>query len=72
LPIRAGHDSIVVVVAEPDNAEPLPVYEIHSQEQNIRRVERDLQTGQTHYHLTDDIGEFEMPGHGLRTSRTSK
>lgn len=65
LPIRAGHDSIAV--AEPENPEPLPVYACHSPAQNKRWVDRDLQTGETHYHLIDDTGESEMPEHGLRT-----
>lgn len=65
LPIRAGRDSIEV--AEPVNPDPLPVYQTHSPEQNRRWVDRDLQTGETHYHLIDDSGESEMPGHGLRT-----
>lgn len=65
LPIRAGQDSIAV--AEPENPEPLPIYASHSPEQNKRWVDRDLQTGETHYHLIDDTGESEIPGHGLRT-----
>ena len=65
LPIREGGDRIEI--AEPDNPNPLPVYQTHSPAENRRWVDRDLQTGETHYHVIDDTGEDEMPGHGLLT-----
>jgi putative CocE/NonD family hydrolase len=65
MPIRSGEDSIEV--AEPENPDPLPDYEMHSPADNRRWVERDLQKGETHYHVIGDTGEEEMPGHGLRT-----
>ena len=33
-------------------------------------MERDLQNGETHYHVFDDSGESEMPGHELCTRHT--
>ncbi len=65
LPVRPGDDRIEI--AEPENANPLPVYNNHSPPETRRWVERDLQTGVTHYQLIDDTGEDEMPDHGLRT-----
>jgi len=65
LPTRTGGDQIMV--AEPENPNPLPQYEFHKPAENRRWVDRDLQNGQTHYHLIDDTGEDEMPEHGLRT-----
>ena len=65
LPIRSGGDKIVM--QEPDNPDPLPTYEKHSPELTRRWIERDLQTGDTHYHVIDDSGEIEIPGHGLHT-----
>ena len=65
LPVRSGVDNIQV--AEPENPDPLPQYKSHLPAENRRWVERDLQNGQTHYHVIDDSGEDEMPGHGLCT-----
>ena len=65
LPVRPGGD--MIEVAEPEDPNPLPVYKNHKPAECRRWVERDLQTGQTHYHSTDDTGEDEMPEHGLRT-----
>ncbi len=65
LPVRAGGDQIEV--AEPKNENPLPVYQQHRPSSSRRWVENDLQLGYTRYQVTDDTGEDEMPGHGLRT-----
>jgi len=65
LPTRTGGDSIEV--SEPKNPNPLPVYKNHKPAESRRWVDRDLQKGQTHYHSSDDTGEDEMPGHGLRS-----
>ena len=65
LPIRRGWDSFEV--AEPENPDPLPQYKMHSPPESKRWIERDLQKGETHYHVIDDTGEEEMPGHGLCT-----
>lgn len=64
LPVRAGGDRIEV--AEPEIADPLPSYTNHAPAQSRRWVEQDIQNGETHYHVSDDTGEDEMPGHGLR------
>ncbi|NNE63077.1 MAG: CocE/NonD family hydrolase, partial [Gammaproteobacteria bacterium] len=65
LPIRTDQGQIEV--DEPQKPDPLPVYKMHQAAENRRWVERDLQTGETHYQVIDDTGEEEMPGHGLRT-----
>jgi len=65
MPLRPGEDSIEV--PEPENPDPLPDYKIHLPAESKRWVERDLQKGETHYHVIDDTGEAEMPDHGLRT-----
>ena len=65
LPTRVGGDQIKV--DEPENPNPLPVYQTHSPAETRRWVERDLQTGEIRYQLVDDTGEDEMPNHGLRT-----
>ncbi len=64
LPIRSGVDRIDV--DEPENPDPLPVYKTLCPPENRRWVERDLQTGETHYQVINDTGEDEMPDHGLR------
>jgi len=65
LPVRSGVDCIQL--GEPENPDPLPEYKSNIPAENRRWVERDLQNGETHYHLIDDTGEDEMPGHGLCT-----
>jgi len=65
LPVRIGNDSIVV--AEPENQNPLPEYKSHRPAQTERWIERDIQKGKTHYHVIEDTGETEMPEHGLCT-----
>ncbi len=64
LPVRPGGDEILV--KKPENPSPLPVYKEHLPGKKRRWVERDLQENETRYHLLDDTGEAEMPGHGLR------
>jgi putative CocE/NonD family hydrolase len=65
LPIRPGEDRYEV--PEPENLDPLPEYEMHSPPESRRWIEDDLQNAVTHYHVVDDTGEEEIPGHGLRT-----
>jgi len=65
LPIRPGRDQFDV--PELENPDPLPVFQTHSPAESRRWVDRDLQTGETHYHVIDDTGEEEMPDHGLCT-----
>ena len=65
LPVRAGVD--VYEMPEPTNENPLPEYKKHQPELSRRWVERNFQTGESHYRVIDDTGEIEMPGHGLCT-----
>lgn len=65
LPVRAGVD--VYEMPEPANENPLPEYKMHQPELSRRWVERNFQTGESHYRVIDDTGEIEMPGHGLCT-----
>ena len=65
LPLRKGGDRYDV--PEPENQNPLPHYKTHKPAHCERRVDRDLQNQCTRYHIVDDTGEEEMPGHGLRT-----
>lgn len=65
LPVRAGAD--VYEMPEPDDENPLPPYEMHAPEFSRRWIERDFQTGESHYRVIDDSGEIEVPGHGMRT-----
>jgi predicted acyl esterase len=64
-PIRLGDDSIEV--AEPENQNPLPEYKNHRPAETKRWIERNIQTGETHYNVIEDTGETEMPNHGLCT-----
>jgi putative CocE/NonD family hydrolase len=64
-PIRLGNDSIEV--AEPENQNPLPEYKNHRPAETKRWIERNIQTGETHYKVIEDTGETEMPSHGLCT-----
>lgn len=65
LPVRAGVD--VYEMPEPDDENPLPRYEMHAPEFSRRWIERDFQTGESHYRVIDDSGEIEVPGNGMRT-----
>jgi len=65
LPVRAGVD--VYEQAEPIEENPLPEYRKHQPELSRRWVERNFQTGESHYRVIDDTGEIEVPGHGMRS-----
>ena len=65
LPVRAGVD--VYEMPEPADENPLPEYKMHQPELSRRWVERNFQTGESHYRVIDDTGEIEIPGHGLCT-----
>lgn len=65
LPVRAGVD--IYELAEPEDANPLPQYKMLEAELNRRWIERNFQTGESHYRVIDDTGEVEIPGHGMRT-----
>ena len=65
LPVRADDDGIEV--PEPDDPDPLPPYVRHTPPDYRRVVEKDLQENLTRYRVYDDTGEYEAPGHGMRT-----
>lgn len=65
LPVRAGVD--VYEMPEPADENPLPEYKMHQPELSRRWIERNFQTGKSHYRVIDDSGEIEIPGHGLCT-----
>jgi putative CocE/NonD family hydrolase len=65
--LPVGLDLETIEVAEPENPDPLPVYKNHRPADNKRWIERDIQHGKTLYHVVNDTGEDEMPGHGLCT-----
>jgi len=65
LPVRAGVD--VYELAQPQDENPLVEYQQNSKELRRRWVERNFQTGESHYRVIDDTGEIEVPGHGMRS-----
>jgi len=70
LPVRHGGDQIGV--SPPHNPDPLPQYPCLSEPSHHRTIERDLQENVTRYHIFDDTGEHETPGHGMRIRHTHK
>ncbi len=50
---------------EPVNPDPLPKYRSLEPGETRRWVERDLSAGVTQYHILDDTGANEHPGHGM-------
>lgn len=65
LPVRAGVD--VYQMAEPAEGDPLPEYRQTEAGLCRRWIERNFQTGRSHYRVINDSGEIEVPGHGMRT-----
>jgi hypothetical protein len=65
LPLLGEHERIAV--AEPENPDPLPKYEMLAPAQTRRAVAKDLVTGLTHYRIYEDAGLEEHPENGLRT-----
>ncbi len=65
LPVRAGVD--VYQQPEPADENPLPEYPLHEPDLHRRWIERNFQTGESHYRIIDDTGEIENPVHGMRT-----
>ncbi|MEM1048287.1 MAG: CocE/NonD family hydrolase [Pseudomonadota bacterium] len=63
LPVRWFGETIDI--AEPTDPDPLPAYRMHRQAVSRRWIERDLQQGTTRYHILEDSGDSEMPGHGM-------
>lgn len=50
---------------EPADPDPLPKYKVHAPGEERRWVEKDLSAGITRYHILDDGGANEHPGHGM-------
>ena len=65
LPVRAGVD--VYQQQEPADESPLPDYPLREPDLHRRWIERNFQTGESHYRIIDDTGEVENPVHGMRT-----
>jgi putative CocE/NonD family hydrolase len=63
LPVRAGVD--VYELAQPQDENPLAEYQQNSPDLHRRWIERNFQTGESHYRVIDDTGEIEVPGHGM-------
>ncbi len=65
LPVRFGVD--ISEMPEPEDENPLPEYPLNEPDLHRRWIERNFQTGNSHYRVIDDTGEIEVPGHGLCT-----
>ncbi|MCP4469372.1 MAG: CocE/NonD family hydrolase [Gammaproteobacteria bacterium] len=63
LPVRAGVD--IYELAQPKDENPLVEYQQKLPDLHRRWVERNFQTGRSHYRVIDDTGEIEVPGHGM-------
>ncbi|MDJ0776887.1 MAG: CocE/NonD family hydrolase [Gammaproteobacteria bacterium] len=63
LPVRAGVD--IYDMPEPKDESPLPDYPQNTPDRHRRWIERNFQTGESHYRILDDSGETEVPGHGM-------
>ena len=63
LPVRGPTDDYPV--PEPENQNLLPEYREHRPSESRRFVEQDLEHRLTRYHIVEDTGEHEVPGHGL-------
>jgi putative CocE/NonD family hydrolase len=63
LPVRSGVDACTVEMPTDEN--PLVDYPQISQGLHRRWVERNFQTGESHYRVIDDSGEIEVPGHAM-------
>jgi hypothetical protein len=64
LPVRAGVDKYEM--PEPADENPLPAYRQTEDGLCRRWIERNFQTGRSHYRVINDSGEIEVPGHGMR------
>lgn len=65
LPELGAHERIIL--PEPEDRDPLPVYTEIEPSRTVRKVERDLTGGWTHYDILEDTGLSEHPGTGLAT-----
>ena len=61
------NSSTVGELSAPANPDPLPPYKVITPPRDERIIERDLQSGFTHYLAVSDTGEEENPEHHLRT-----
>jgi len=58
-------DAADIEMPEPADSESPPSYEMHRPAASRRWVERDLTAGRTLYHIHEDTGASEHPGHGM-------
>ena len=65
LPVREGVDKLTLESPEDEN--PLAEYQQRSEGLQRRWVERNFQTGESHYRVISDTGEIEVPDHGMCT-----
>jgi len=65
LPVRGGVDKHTI--DPPQDEKPLVDYPQLSEGLQRRWVERNFQTGESHYRVISDTGENEVPGHGMRS-----
>ena len=64
LPVRGGVDAYDEMETPSDKNLPAEYPQI-SKGLHRRWVERNFQTGESHYRIIDDTGEIEVPGHGM-------
>ena len=64
LPVRAGVD--VYPQAELEGEIVLPEYPLREPNLSRRWIERNFQTGRSHFRVIEDSGEIEVPDHGMR------
>lgn len=65
LPVRTGVDAYHM--PEPEDENPVPEYPKNEPELSRRWIERNFQTGESHYRVIDDTGEIEVPEHKMCT-----
>ncbi len=63
LPVRSGVDAYTITPPTEEN--PLAEYQQVTPSLHRRWVERNFQTGESHYRVIEDTGEIEVPGHGM-------
>ena len=64
LPVRAGVD--IYAQPEAEGEIPRPAYPVLEPGLSRRWVERNFQTGRSHFRVIEDSGEIEVPEHGMR------
>lgn len=68
LPLLGAHERIDV--AEPEDADPLPIYDQMTPAHADREVRRNLTTGTTEYRISEDTGLVRHPENGLCSAET--